>query len=66
MNIDIPADLLNMLNLITIKSGETPEEALNSAVRFFIMIHFMPFDDQVTLKSIIQKTYPETELIGFH
>ncbi len=66
MNIDIPTDYLEIINQIAAKGGETTEETINSSIRFFIMIHFMPYEDQTALRSILQKTYPETELKGFH
>ncbi len=66
MNIDIPTEHLEILNLIAEKGHQTAEDDVNACIRFFIMIHFMPYEDQVALKSIISKTYDDIELKGLH
>jgi len=66
MEIDIPAGFLADVDLISKQSGEPPEDVVNSAIRFFIMIHHMPFNDQLELKRIISKTFSDIQLTGFH
>jgi len=66
MEINIPANFLNAINLIAKKAGETTEETINSGVRFYVLVHAIPVEDQLEIKAILDKSCDGLELIGLH
>jgi len=66
MEINIPANFLNAIHSITKMSGETTDEAINSGIRLFVLIHTLPIEDQLEIKAILDKSYDGFEIKGLH
>jgi len=56
MEITIPDEVIEQIELFSIATNRPIEEVVNESVRFFLMIHYLPEEDQTELHRIFNKS----------